>query len=264
VVYPRLVAGDHALPPLHEEVSSGVPQLDQMLGGGLHRGASLLVMGPSGAGKSTLTVQYAVTSAQRGEKAAAFLFDETLRSSLARSASLKMAVQEQIDAGLLDMMQVDPAEFSPGEFAHMVRHAVEKEGVKLVVIDSLNGYLTGMPDEKHLAMHMHELLTYLSLRNVVTLLTLNQHGVVGDALSAPVDVSYLTDAALHIRYFEAAGVVRRAVSVIKRRSGPHEVLIREMTIAPPGLQFGQALSNFRKVLTGQPDFVGPDEELTGA
>jgi len=264
VVYPRLVSGDHALPPIKEEISSGVAELDQMLGGGLDRGASLLVMGPSGAGKSTLTMQYAVTSAQRGEKAAAFLFDETLRSSLARSAGLKMAVQEQIDAELLDMVQVDPAEFSPGEFAHMVRHAVEKEGVKLVVIDSLNGYLTGMPDEKHLAMHMHELLTYLSLRNVVTLITLNQHGVVGDALSAPVDVSYLTDAALHIRYFEAAGVVRRAVSVIKRRSGPHEVLIREMTIAPPGLQFGQALSNFRKVLTGQPDFVGPDEELTGA
>ncbi|NUO71457.1 MAG: circadian clock protein KaiC, partial [Frateuria sp.] len=157
--------------------------------------------------------------------------------------------------------QVDPAEFSPGEFAHKVRRAVEQEGASIIVIDSLNGYLTGMPDEKHLAMHMHELLTYLSLRNVVTVLTLNLHGVIGDSPGAPVDVSYLADAAILIRYFEAAGAVRRAISVVKRRCGPHEVLIREMTIAPPGVQFGAALSEFRGVLTGQPSWAGASEQL---
>ena len=264
VVYPRLVAGDHALPVMREEVPSGVPELDQMLGGGLHRGSSLLVMGPSGAGKSTLCSQYAVASAMRGERAAVYLFDETMRSFRARCAGLGMPVEAEIAAGRMTATQADPAEFSPGEFAHLVRNAVEQQGVRLVVIDSLNGYLTGMPDEKHLAMHMHELLTYLSLRNVVTLLTLNQHGVVGETPTTPVDVSYLADSAILIRYFEAAGAVRRAVSVVKRRSGPHEVHIREMTIAPPGVQFGQALSNFRRVLTGQPDWTGPAEELTGA
>lgn len=264
VVYPRLVAAEHAVDVLEEEIGSGVPELDQMLGGGLNRGSSLLVMGPSGAGKSTMSAQYALSSARRGEKAAIYLFDETLRAFLSRSRGLKMAVQEQIDNGNLRVTQIDPAEFSPGEFAHLVRKAVEEEGIQLAVIDSLNGYLTGMPDEKHLAMHMHELLTYLSVRNAVTLLTLNQHGVVGETPTTPVDVSYLADAAVLIRYFEAAGSVRRAVSVVKRRSGPHEVLIREMTISPPGIQLGQALSNFRGVLTGQPDWDGPAEELKGA
>ena len=264
VVFPRLVAGDHALPALREQVPSGVRELDQMLGGGLDRGSSLLVMGPSGAGKSTLCTQYAVASALRGERAAVYLFDETLRSFHLRAEGLRMPVQAQIDAGTLRATQVDPAEFSPGEFAHVVRRDVEQHGVQLVVIDSLNGYLTGMPEEKHLAMHMHEMLTYLSLRNVVTLLTLNQHGVVGETLNNPVDVSYLADSAMMIRYFEAAGAVRRAVSVVKRRSGPHEVHIREMTIGPPGVHFGGPLSNFRRVLTGQPDWTEPTEAPTRA
>ena len=262
VVFPRLVAGDHALEAVQGQVPSGVPELDQMLGGGLDRGSSLLVMGPSGAGKSTLCTQYAVDSAMRGEAASIYLFDETLRSFHARAQGLGTPVQAQLAAGQLRATQVDPAEFSPGEFAHLVRRDVEQNGVKLVVIDSLNGYLAGMPDDKHLALHMHELLTYLSMRNVVTLLTLNQHGVMGETLNSPVDVSYLADAAMMIRYFEAGGAVRRAVSVVKRRGGPHEVHIREMTIRPPGVHFGEPLRNFRRVLTGQPDWTEPTEPPT--
>lgn len=262
-VYPRLVAGDHAADEHEAVVSSGVPPLDQMLGGGIHRGSSLLVMGASGAGKSTLCSQYAVSSAERGERATVFLFDETRRACFARAKGLGMAVAEHVQAGTLRVAQVDPAEFTPGEFSHLVRHEVEHRGARLVIIDSLNGYMTGMPDEKHLAMHMHELLTYLALRNVVTLLTLNQHGLVGEPSTSPVDVSYLADAAVLIRYFEAAGAVRRALSVVKRRTGPHEVLIREMTISPPGIQVGGALAQFRGVLTGQPEWRGEAGVLAG-
>lgn len=264
LVYPRLVASDHALQEVSVEVSSGLDTLDQMLGGGLDRGASLLVMGPSGAGKSTLCTQFVLAGAARGERAVAFLFDETRRAFLARADGLDMPVRQYLDSGLLRVVQVNPAEFSPGEFTYLVRGAVEADGAQMVVIDSLNGFLSGMPDDQHLALHMHELLTYLSFRNVVTLLTLNQHGVVGDSPTSPVEVSYLADTAILIRYFEAAGAVRRAVSVVKRRCGPHEVLIREMTIAPPGIHVGQALSKFRGVLTGQPDWAGDAEELDRA
>lgn len=262
VVYPRLSASEHALPEDRSEITSGIAGLDQMLGGGLDRGSSLLVMGPSGAGKSTLCSQFAVASALRGEKAVIYLFDETLRAFLARAHGLGMALRQQIDAGMVDIVQVNPAEFSPGEFAHMVRAAVEDQQARVVAIDSLNGYLSGMPDESHLAMHMHELLTYLALRNVVTLLTMNQQGLLGETQSLPADVSYLADAALLLRYFEAVGAVRRAVSVVKRRCGPHEVLIRELTIASPGVHVGATLHEFRGVLTGQPDWIGRDEELT--
>lgn len=261
VVYPRLSAGAHALPEDRQEVASGVEALDQMLGGGLNRGSSLLVMGPSGAGKSTLCSQFAVASAGRRERAVIYLFDETRRAFEARANGLQMQLDAAIRAGLVDIVQVNPAEFSPGEFAHMVRAAVENDGARLVAIDSLNGYLSGMPDESHLAMHMHELLTYLALRNVVTLLTMNQQGMIGETNSTPVDVSYLADAALLLRYFEAGGAVRRAASVVKRRCGQHEVLIRELRIAPPGVQVGAALHEFSGVLTGQPDWRGSEAEL---
>lgn len=261
VVYPRLLAADHALPEHREEITSGIPELDQMLGGGLDRGSSLLVMGPSGAGKSTLCSQFSVASALRGEKAVIYLFDETLRAFMARADGLGLPLRRHVEEGLVEIVQVNPAEFSPGEFSHMVRAAVENEGAGLIAIDSLNGYMSGMPDESHLAMHMHELLTYLALRNVVTLLTMNQQGMIGETQSMPVDVSYLADAAILLRYFEAAGAVRRAVSVVKRRCGPHEVLIRELSIAAPGVQVGRALHEFRGVLTGQPDWAGRDEEL---
>lgn len=262
-VFPRLVAGEHERPARREEVSSGVPELDQMLGGGLDRGASLLIMGPAGVGKSTAANQFATAACERGEAAAVYLFDETERALLARTDGLGMPVRRHLSGGRLQVHQVDPAEFSPGEFAHAVRRQVENHGVTLVVIDSLNGYLTGMPDEQHLAMHMHELLTYLSLQNVLTILTLNQHGIVTGPPTSPVEVSYLADSALLLRYFEAEGAVRRAASVVKRRCGPHEVHIREMTISPPGIQLGTALREFRGVLTGNPEYAGKAPVLSG-
>ncbi|MCG2592339.1 AAA family ATPase [Ramlibacter sp. XY19] len=261
VVYPRLNASEHALPEDRAEIASGIPALDQMLGGGLDRGSSLLVMGPSGAGKSTLCSQFALASAGRGERAVIYLFDETKRAYLARTDGLQMPLRERIEARQVEIVQVNPAEFSPGEFAHMVRAHVEEQDARLVVIDSLNGYMAGMPDESHLAMHMHELLTYLALRNVVTLLTMNQQGMIGESPSMPVDVSYLADAAIALRYFEASGAVRRAASVVKRRCGPHEVLIRELSIAPPGVHIGDALHEFHGVLSGQPDWRGRNEDL---
>lgn len=255
VVYPRLMAGEHAVPELREQVACGIPELDHMLGGGIDRGSSLLTVGASGAGKSTLCAQFAVEAARCGDNAVVYLFDETLRAYLARAQGLDMGMREALAAGKVRIVQVNPAEFSPGEFAHMVRADVEEGGARLVVIDSLNGYMAGMPEESHLAMHMHELLTYLALRNVVTLLTMNQQGMIGETHSTRVDVSYLADAAILLRYFEDAGTLRRALSVLKRRSGPHEDLIRELRIAPPGICIGPALHHLRGVLTGQPDIL---------
>jgi circadian clock protein KaiC len=262
-VFPRLIAAEHALPADSSIVSSGLPELDNMLGGGLDRGTSLIIIGPSGAGKSTLGTQFVCAAASRGERCVYYLFDETERAFRARATSLRMSLPSGADGhGAVDVRQIDPAEFSPGEFAHDVRAAVEDEHARMIVIDSINGFLTGMPDESHLPMHLHELLTYLALRNVVTILTLNQHGLVSADPQAPVEVSYLADSTLLIRYFEAAGAVRRAASLLKRRFGAHEVLIREMKIGAPGVRFGQPLSEFRGVLTGQPDYTGPHADLS--
>ena len=233
-----------------------------MLGGGIDRGTSLIVIGPSGAGKSTLATQFACAVAGRGEQCIYYLFDETERAFRARAEGLQMPLTFAGASGAIAVRQIDPAEFSPGELAHDVRAAVEDHGARLIVIDSINGFLTGMPDESHLAMHLHELLTYLALRNVVTILTLNQHGLVSADPHSPVEVSYLADSTLLIRYFEAGGAVRRAASLLKRRFGPHEVLIREMKIGPPGIQLGHPLREFRGVLTGQPDYTGPHAELS--
>ncbi|MGV3486667.1 MAG: ATPase domain-containing protein [Planctomycetaceae bacterium] len=262
-VFPRLIAAEHAIEPRRDEVSSGVETLDAMLGGGIERGASLLILGPAGVGKSTLCSEFAVAAGARGERSALFLFDETRRAFVARGTGLKLGVQELMDGGVLNVQQVDPAEFGPGEFAHQVRQSVETDGASIVVIDSLNGYLNGMPDERYLSLHLHELLTYLSYQNVLTILTMNQHGFMGESMHAPVDVSYLADAAIVLRYFENHGAVRRAASVMKRRCGPHEVHIREMTISEGGAQIGDVLTHFRGVLSGQPDFVGESSALSG-
>lgn len=261
VVFPRLVAAEHAGTLRQEIVPSGVPELDSMLGGGLNRGTCLLAMGPAGVGKSTLASQFAVAALRRGEKAAIFLFDEMSRVFLARSEGLGMGLSEHVSRGQATVHQVDPSAFTPGEFAHEVRHAVERDDVGLVVIDSLSGYLNGMPDEHYLSVHLHELLTYLGYRNVVTVLTMNEHGIVGGRLRATIDVSYLADAALLLRYFEAFGGVRRSISTVKRRMGPHEVLIREMTISPPGIHVGEPLKEFHGVLTGNPSYTGGPEHL---
>lgn len=259
VIYPRLVANEHGQadgdpqPATDAPLSTGSSWLDEMLGGGIDPGLSLLVTGPSGIGKSTLCMQCMDDLARRGGKAAIFLFDETRRAFLARADALEMPTRQSIESGAITLRQIDPAEFSPGEFAHLIRRSVEHDGARMVVIDSLNGYLTAMPDEKHLAMHMHELLSYLSNRGVATLLTLNQQGIVGEPSSSPLDVTHLSDIAILMRYFETEGEIRRALSVIKRRVGPHDRTIREVTVGRHGLHIGQALREWRGVLTGLPE-----------
>lgn len=261
VVFPRLVAAEHVETFRPEQVSSGVRELDVLLGGGLNRGTSMLAMGPAGVGKSTLGGQFALAALGRAENVAIFLFDETRRAFLARSEGLGMEFSGFLADGRAVIHQVDPAEFTPGEFAYLVRRSVEHGGARLVVIDSLAGYLHGMPEEHHLSMHLHELLTYLGYRNVLTILTMNEHGIVGGRMHAPIDVSYLADTVLLLRYFEAAGAVRRAISAVKKRMGPHEVAIRELRIAPPGIRLGAPLTQFSGVLSGLPQYTGEANAL---
>jgi circadian clock protein KaiC len=250
------VAADHKQEFRPEAVSSGVAQLDALLGGGLDRGTSTLIMGPAGSGKSSLAAQLVAASAGRGERAATFIFDEGVSTYLKRADGLCCGLRAEVDAGRVTVQQVDPAELSPGEFASRVCAAVERDGAGLVVIDSLNGYLQAMPDERFLTSQMHELLTYLNQRGVVTLLVMAQHGFMGVAMNSPVDVSYLADTVVLLRYFEAAGAIRRAVSVVKKRTGSHEDTIREFRLSPGGIVVGKPLSEFHGVLTGVPSYVG--------
>lgn len=251
-VFPRLVAADRRGEFTPEPVASGVTALDALLGGGLDRGTSTLVLGPAGCGKSSLAAHFAAAMAARGERAAAFIFDEGVNTYLSRAAGLGTNLREQVEAGRLTVQQVDPAELSPGEFAHAVCSSVERDGARLVIIDSLNGYLQAMPDERFLTSQMHELLTYLNQQGVVTLLVMAQHGFMG-SMSSPVDVSYLADTVVLLRYFEAAGAIRRAISVVKKRTGRHEDTIRELRLsATHGVEVGEPLTAFRGVLTGVP------------
>ena len=260
-VYPRLIAHEHMLTKPQEHISTGLPEFDQMLGGGVERGSSVLVLGPAGVGKSTLCNQFALAEARRGEKIAVFLFDETVRAFMSRAQSLGFQLEALVKSKQIMVRQIDPTEFSPGEFGHEVRRLVEEEHVRMLLIDSLNGFLNGMPDERHLSLHLHELLSYLSYQNVLTLLTMNQHGLMGEAVHAPVDISYLADTAVILRYFEAVGVVRRAISVLKRRSGAHETQIREVTISHGGIKIGGVLTQFGGVLSGLTHYIGDISEL---
>lgn len=260
VVYPRLIAAEHYADTPEEQLLSGVPQLDALLGGGIQRGTSMLIMGPAGVGKSTLATHYAVSAAEAGQHSVLFVFDESVRTLRARGETLGLPVGGHIDSGRLKVEQIDSAEYSPGQFAHRVMRTVD-EGARLVVIDSLSGYVNAMPEERFLATHLHELLTCLGHRNVVTMMTLAQHGVVGAQLSSPVDVSYLADTVLLLRYFEAAGAIRRAISVVKKRSGSHEGYVRELSIGSSGLRIGEPLRQFHGVLTGLPTFSGDAADL---
>jgi circadian clock protein KaiC len=255
-VYPRLVAANRGREFKAESVPSGVAELDALLGGGLDRGTATLLMGPAGSGKSSLATHFAAAVARRGEVAASFIFDEGVNTYLNRAAGLGTDLRSYVESGRLKVQQVDPAELSPGEFAHAVSEVVERDGASLVIIDSLNGYLQAMPDERFLTAQMHELLTYLNQHGVVTLLVMAQHGFMGAGMSAPVDVSYLADTVVLLRYFEAAGAIRRAISVVKKRTGPHEDTIREMRLSTSGVKVGAPLTAFRGVLTGVPVFIG--------
>jgi circadian clock protein KaiC len=259
VVYPRLIAADHATVPTGQQIPTGMQELDVMLGGGIDRGTSTLLMGPAGSGKSALATQQVVAAAKRGERSAVFLFEESLSSVLTRSQSLGMALEPLVQEGLVKIRQVDPAQLQPGEFAHLVREAVEDDGAKVLVIDSLNGYLNAVPEERFLLLHLHELLSFLGQHGVATILVFAQHGLVGP-MQATVDVSYLADSVILLRYYEAAGRIHKAISVVKKRSGPHETAIRSFTMGPTGLKLGPPLENYRGVMSGMPTYdatVGP-------
>ena len=259
-IFPRLVAAEHHKEFHGEPISSGSEGLDALLGGGLHRGTSALLIGGAGVGKSTVALTYAVAAAKRGEDAVLFAFDEGLGTIFARADSLAIDLRTHFTAGRLVIQQIDPAEMSPGEFVAIVREAVEKRKARVVVIDSLNGYLNAMPNEKFLILQIHELLSYLNQLGVVTILVLAQHGLLGP-MQSPLDVSYLSDTVVMLRYFEAEGAVRRALSVVKKRSGAHEYAIREFQLAQGGLHVGPPLKHFRGIFTGTPTYVGEAKPL---
>ncbi len=254
VFYPRLVAAEHHRPFESENVSSGVKGIDALLGGGLSRGSSSLFMGPPGSGKSTLALHFILAAAARGEQSQIYSFDESLETMRARAEGLKMGLTKLIEEGTVKATQIDPAELSPGQLNSLVRHAVEKEGAKFILIDSLNGYLQSMSDERALSLQLHELLTYLNQQGVVTILVLAQHGLIG-YMQTPVDVTYLADTVVMLRYFEAEGSVHKALSVVKKRTGSHEGTIRELKIADTGIAVGPPLKNFRGVLSGTPEML---------
>lgn len=259
-VHPRLVAAEHGGGYDDTPLSTGSDHLDTLLGGGVVPGTATLLSGPAGVGKTTATVQTVVAGLKGGSKAAYFLFDERLPTLMKRSRSLGMDLAPFIEAGTLDLRAIDPAELSPGEFVSAVRDAVETFGARIVVIDSLNAYLQSMPNERFLVLQIHELLSYLGQKGIVTMLNLGLHGVTGD-VRADVDLSYLADTVVQLRYFEARGEVRQAISVIKTRTARHERTIREFQITERGLFVGETLRDFQGVLTGVPTFSGEGSML---
>lgn len=264
-VFPRLVAAEHVREFSEEDTTSGHPPLDQLLGGGVPAGTSTLLLGPAGTGKSSVATQFALATAARGERAAVFLFDENIGTFRSRSRKLGMPISKAVENRLISVQQVDPAELSSGEFAAIVRRAATgTDGAggpaKTIIIDSLNGYLNAMPEEKYLTAQLHELLSYLGQQGVVTLLTVTQAGMVG-SMPSPVDTTYLADNVILFRYFEAQGFVRRAISVVKKRNGPHERTIRELDMGENGILIGEPLKDFQGILTGVPRYIGKGEPL---
>ncbi len=254
-VYPRLAVAEHSDAPTPGPVGSGIRELDALLGGGLVPSTSTLVMGPTGTGKTSTATRCILAALERGERAAIFMFDEELGTFYARSAGLGMDLRPHLQSGRLQVRRVEPAELSPGEFVHYVRRAVEVDGARTILIDSLNGYYHAMPNEQYLLLQMHELLSYLSQHNVTTLLILGQHGLVGEVHS-DVDLSYLSDTIILMRFFEASGSVRRGLSVVKTRTSDHEATIREFTLGRGGVKIGAVLRDFGGVLSGTPIYRG--------
>jgi circadian clock protein KaiC len=254
-VFPRLVASEHREQVTHERISTGIPKLDELMGGGLPYGCNTLFNGPSGVGKTTTAVACVLAALRRGDHAAYFLFDEGLSTLVQRALALGLDISPFLASGQLKVVALDPAEVTAGEFAHMVRHSVEDDGARVVVIDSLNAYLQAMPGSKYLMLQMHELLTYLNYRNVHTILILGQHGVLGE-MRGDVHMSYLTDAILLFRFFEARGHLLKAVSMVKSRTNRHEQTIREFRMTANGLEVGPELTDFEGVLTGVTSYRG--------
>lgn len=262
VAYPRLVAAEHRHSHRKDLISTGIRELDQMLEGGIMRGTSTLVLGAAGVGKSTVCSRFACTAIDRGESAAVYLFDESREVYLERSAGLGIDLVPHLKSGRLHLQQLDPAEIPPGEFVNDIRARVES-GVSVVVIDSMNGWMNAMPGEQYLQLQMHELLSYLGMQGVATFLILAQQGVMGP-MQSQIDISYLADAIILMRYFEALGEIRKAISVFKKRSGPHEATIREFRLSPGQMIVGEALRDFQGVLTGVPQFLGSASSILKA
>ncbi len=266
-VYPRLIAaatrsaenpGDSGKRPV---ARSGIAALDELVGGGLHYGTTTLVSGPAGTGKSTLMAQYAMALSNEGQRVACYLFEETRANFLERARGFPMDLQPALAEGRLTIEQIDPAEMPPGEFAKKVQDAVVQRQTRVVIIDSLNGYMNSMPSETFLQIHLHELLSYLNNQGVLSLLVLAHHGVLGLSLQAPVDVTYLADTVIMLRYFEAFGDVRQAIAIIKKRTGPHERSIRQFQLTADGIMVGEPLQDFEGIMTGTPTYRGKRENL---
>ncbi|HLH56005.1 MAG TPA: ATPase domain-containing protein [Verrucomicrobiae bacterium] len=264
-VFPRLVASDHATKAAPGRLKSGIPELDDLLGGGPRWGTSTLITGPAGTGKSSLAQSFAVAAADAGFNAAIFAFEESLPTLLARSEGLGLGIERHLQSGRITIEQVDPGQLSPGEFAGHVRAAVEGhkgKPARLIVIDSLNGYLNAMPEERFLIIQLHELMTYLGMQGVCTFLVMAQRGLLGTATMSPLETTYLTDNALLLRFFEAMGEIRVALAAIKMRSAKHERSIREYLLGQPrGIRIGKPLREFQGVLTGEPTFIGEQRSL---
>lgn len=262
-VFPRLIASEREIEPRIERIASGISELDDLLGGGLDRGSSTLIVGAPGTGKSSLAAFYACAAAQKGENAALFIFDESVKTFMARGKGMGLDLHSHVEAGRLVIQQIDPAEMSPGEFIHRLRHEVESRQASVIVIDSLNGYLNAMPEERFLVIQLHELLTYLGHAGVATILIGAHQGLIGAQMNSPADASYLADTVVLMRYYEIRGEVRQAVSVMKKRSGAHERSIRDFRLGADGIHVGPPLRNYRGILTGVPVEEAPQDEAAG-
>ena len=259
-VFPKLVATRDASCE-YERLSSGCDELDSLCGGGLESGTSTMIIGPAGTGKSTVVAQFALAAARRGQKSSLFVFDETEDSCRLRWQRMKMPIGEYVDRGLIQVIPADPTGLSPGELCHKIRRSVDHDGSRIIVIDSLSGYMQVLPEPGFMEVHLFELLKYLDAKNVLSLLIVTQHGILGSALESPIDVSYLIDTILLMRFFEVSGEVRKAISVVKKRHGSHERTIRECALGERGLRIGKPLQDFHGVLSGIPTFVGKDRQL---
>jgi circadian clock protein KaiC len=255
-VFPRLVAAEHRRQATTSKLASEIPELDALLGGGIEEGTSTLFVGAAGTGKSTIAAQFAAAAARRGQRSALFVFDENPQTLLSRCDALQVGLRSPVEAGVVTLQQIDPVELTPGEFTHAIRQAVEEQGARIIVIDSLNGYLNAMPEERFLTIQLHELLMYLGQRGVATILIGAQRGLIGTQMNTPVDATYLADAVVLLRYFEAKGEVRQVISVMKKRGSNHERTIRELRLDGGRIHVGEALRGFRGILTGVPLYEG--------
>ena len=263
-VFPRMVAADQPGDAQLQQIESGIAELDALMGGGLSTGTSTLIIGPAGVGKTILASKYASIMSRNGGRSAIYLFDERRSTFMKRSRGLGLDIEPLVDSGQIMVRQLDPGQLSAGEMAAEISRQVEQENVRLLLIDSLNGYMNAMHEDKSVVLQLHELLSYLSQKDVLSIITVAQHGLVGEAVTAPLDISYLADTVVLLRYFEAGGSVRKAISVLKKRTGAHEDVIREFKIRDHRLEVGAPLSAFRGVLTGVPEYIGGNERLFGA